>query len=147
MFSTADMLRLSREIEQALMIDPEEPLYVGVQHGHRLDEQVEVYTGLMDAGVTVIAFGVDERTSVGGVRWVQVPDEPAALAASWFLLLGGSNPHALVGFEVGEPIDGVRQWEGFESRDERLVQGVINHLHDLAGDQLADVGVTESTSR
>ncbi|MEE8601700.1 hypothetical protein [Euzebya tangerina] len=127
-FSTKEMLRVSREIEQAALVEPADPLYVGVQHGHRLDVQDEVYSDLINRGVTVFAFGTDEGTVVDGVQWVRVHDDDRLLAASWFLVRGGSDAHALVGFEVGEPIDGVRQWEGFESRDSRLVDGMIRHL-------------------
>ena len=130
-FSTREMLRVSREIEQASLMAPEDTLYVGVQHGHRLDVQDDIYTNLMEHGVSVIAFGSDEGTGVDGVTWVQVDDDPRLLAASWFLVRSGSNAHALVGFEVGEPINGVRQWEGFESRDDRLVAGMMEHLEQL----------------
>lgn len=131
-FSTREMLRVSREIEQASLMAPEDRLYVGFQHSHRLTSQDEIYDNLVSNGVRITAFGTDGVTGVDGVRWVQVTNDPRLLAASWFLVRGGGNAHVLVGFEVDDPINGVRQWEGFESRDDRLVYALIDHLEEHA---------------
>ncbi len=132
LFTTEEMLRVSREIEQASMVAPEDTLYVGVQQGYRLDAQADVYRTLSAAGVRICAFGVDEGTAVPGVDWVRVPVDPNALAASWFLVRQGAQPHVLVGFELTPSDAGRRRWEGFESRDRRLVEGIIAHLRAVA---------------
>ncbi|WP_370326944.1 hypothetical protein [Euzebya sp.] len=127
LFTTGEMLRVSREIEQTSMVSADVPLYVGVQHGHRLDVQRDVYRSLLAAGVEVIAYGCDGGPSLRGISWVRVPEDPYALTASWFLVRGGEAPHALVGFELtggGER----RRWEGFETRDGRLIEAVVDHL-------------------
>jgi hypothetical protein len=132
LFSTAEMLRVSREIEQDSMVSPVDVLHVGVQQGHRLHPQSDVYATLTASGVEVRAYGTDGGTDVADVEWVQVPDDPYALAASWFLVRTGEAPHALVGFELGAGPDGRRRWEGFESRDPRLVDGIAAHLDAVA---------------
>lgn len=133
LFSTEEMLRVSREIEQASMVSPEDTLYVGVQHGRRLELQTDVYASLTGGGVRVRAYGMDGGTAVPDVEWVQVADDPHALEASWFLVRDGGDPHALVGFELAPGPDGRRRWEGFESRDGQLVRGIIDHLERVAG--------------
>jgi hypothetical protein len=132
LFSTAEMLRVSREIEQASMVSPADALLVGVQRGHRLGAQAEVYAGLVGAGVKVRAYGTDEGTPVPDIEWVQVAEDPFSLEASWFLARSGDLPHVLVGFELDPAPDGRRRWEGFESRDPRLVEGILAHLDDIA---------------
>ncbi len=130
-FTTDEMLRVSRDIEQAAMLDPSTSLYVGVQQGYRLDDQADVYRTLADAGVQVHAYGVDEGTGVPDVRWVQVPADPYDLSTQWFLVRGGGTPHALVGFELSSSPGGPRRWEGFETRDRLLVAGIVDYLCDL----------------
>ncbi len=136
LFTTAEMLRVSREIEQASMVSPGDPLFVGVQRGSRLDAQAEVYGILIDAGVDIHAFGTDSGTAVPAVSWVRVDEDPHALSASWFLVRGGDMAHALVGFELAPADDGRRRWEGFESRDARLVEGIVAHLDSMVGGEL-----------
>ncbi len=132
LFTTEEMLRVSREIEQASMVAPTETLYVGVQHGHRLDAQTDVYGTLTAAGVRIWAFGIDEGTAVPDVDWIKVRVDPHALTASWFLVREGAQPHALVGFELAAGESGRRRWEGFESRDRRLVEAIVVHLRAVA---------------
>lgn len=127
-FRTPEMLRVSREIEQAAMVDPTVPLYVGCQQGRRLDAQADVYKTLAAAGVRTHAFGVDEGTSVPDVTWTQVPADPFDLAAQWFLVRGSDRPQALVGFELSSHPGGPRRWEGFETHDRLLVEGIITYL-------------------
>ncbi len=146
LFSTGEMLRVSREIEQASLVAPGDPLHVGVQQGCRLDAQVEVYGMLTDAGVAIRAFGTDGGTSVPDVEWVRVEDDPYALAASWFLVRDGQQPHALVGFELAPAEDGRRRWEGFESRDPRLVAGITDHLQAVAAASASAVRRSEMSS-
>lgn len=134
LFSTSQMLQVSREIEQTSLVQPGTPLFVGVQHAYRLDEQADVYTSLVAAGLTVHSFGVDEGTLLPGINWIQVPVAPHSLGASWFLVRDGEEPHALVGFELN-PNDLDRRWEGFETRDPALVQGILHYLKDLAGER------------
>jgi hypothetical protein len=140
LYSTDEMLRVSRGIEQAAMVDPSVPLYVGVQQGHRLNAQEDVYDTLVCAGVQVHAFGVDHGTGVRGVRWTRVDADPHALAAQWFLVRMGRHPRALVGFELSSSPGGPRRWEGFETRDPRLVEGIASHLAELVeqGDPLSE---------
>lgn len=142
LFSTSQMLQVSREIEQTSIVQPDNPLFVGVQRGHRLDDQAEVYQSLLDSGVTVYAFGTDEGPSLTGIQWTQVPAIPHSLGASWFLVRGGNGPHALVGFELN-PGEDSRRWEGFETSDPALVLGILDHLLDLSGPGVArEVKVT-----
>lgn len=131
LFTTEEMLRVSRDIEQGAMLEPSITFYVGVQQGHRLDAQGDVYRTLTQAGVHIHAYGVDEGTRVPDVRWVQVAADPYDLAAQWFLVHGGVAPHALVGFELSSRTGGPRRWEGFESRDRLLVEGIVAHLRSL----------------
>ena len=132
LFTTDEMVRVSRTIEQAAMVDPSTPLYVGVQHGYRLEAQSDVYDVLTGAGVDVHVFGVDGGTGVRGVTWWQVPADPFELAAQWFLVRGGDTPHALVGFELSPAAPGgPRRWEGFETHDRLLVDAIVSHLHDM----------------
>ncbi|CAN5487683.1 hypothetical protein BH23ACT9_BH23ACT9_22130 [soil metagenome] len=142
LFTTDEMLRISREIEQSAMVDPCEPLYVGVQHGYRLDAQMDVYTILTAAGVRIHAFGVDDGTGVPDVAWTRVPEDSYALSSQWFLVRGGSAPQALVGFELTSDPDGLRRWEGFATRDRDLVEGIIEHLrsHSRHGRSAASAG-------
>lgn len=132
LFTTDEMVRVSRTIEQAAMIDPSTPLHVGVQHGCRLEAQADVYDVLTGAGVDVNVYGVDEGTGVSDVTWWQVPADPFELAAQWFLVRGGDTPHALVGFELSPATPGgPRRWEGFETHDRLLVDAIIRHLGDM----------------
>ena len=133
LFQTPEMLRVSREIEQSAMVDPSVPLYVGFQHGRRLEAQTDVYRTLTNAGVRTFAFGVDEGVVLPGVAWTTVPADPFDLAAQWFLVRGGERPQALVGFELSSTPGGPRRWEGFETHDSLLVQGIISHLIALPG--------------
>jgi hypothetical protein len=141
LFTTEEMVRVSRTIEQAAMVDPSTPLYVGVQHAHRLELQADVYDVLVGAGVDVHAFGVDDGPALPGVRWTTVPADPYELAAQWFLVRGGDDPQALVGFELA-PITpgGPRRWEGFETHDRLLVEAIIEHLRHMQGGPSAAPG-------
>lgn len=139
LFTTDQMLAVSREIEQACIVYPDDDLYVGAQRSDHLLAQADIYGILTAVGVTVHAFVTDGGAALDGVSWIDVPADPSALSANWFLVRGGDGPHALVGFEVDDHADGVdgRRWEGFETRDPFLVDGIIAHLIDIAGDQLA----------
>ncbi|MGI9017173.1 MAG: hypothetical protein ACR2HR_08740 [Euzebya sp.] len=138
LFGTAEMLRVSREIEQSTIVQPGGTLYVGTQSHEHLERQSDVYHTLLDAGVRVVAHGTDHGTSIPGITWVQVPDDAMSLAASWFLVRSGDSPHALVGFELA-PVEGdadgeepfPRLWEGFETRDGVMVAGIIVYLEGL----------------
>lgn len=132
LFSTGEMLRVSREIEQTCMVAPVDVLHVGVQLGEHLEAQADVYRMLTGAGVTVRAYGVDSGPAVLDVEWVRVPEDPHALESSWFLVREGETPHAVVGFELGDGRRGRRRWEGFESRDPLLVSGIVTHLDRVA---------------
>lgn len=134
LFTTPEMQRVSREIEQESMVYAADEMFVGVQHAHRLELQSDVYRALDRAGVEVTAFGTDDA-DLGYARWIRVPDDPFSVAASWFLVRGGVRPHALVGFELDERQRGQRSWEGFETRDGRLIEGLLRHLRTMAHDR------------
>lgn len=135
LYTTGEMLRVSREVEQASMVNPDDPLYVGVQRGRHLDTQTDVYGTLLGAGVDVVAYGCDDGPALPEISWVRVPEDPFALTSSWFLVRGGEGPHALVGFEVAVCPDGRRRWEGFETRDVRLIEALIDHLLRVADER------------
>ena len=136
-FTTAEMLRVSREIEQDSMVTGAARLDVGVQLGHRLQAQADVYGMLTDSGVEVRAYCADGDCMDGDsllpdVKWVHVDDDPLTLEASWFLVREGDAPHALVGFELDRAPGGARRWEGFESRDPLLISAIVAHLDRVA---------------
>jgi hypothetical protein len=142
LFTTEEMLKVSREIEQSAVVDPSQPLYVGVQRGYRLEAQTEVYRTLTEAGVTVHAFGLDDGTEVPDVTWTQVDADDYDLVAQWFLVRGGETPQALVGFELSATAGGQRRWEGFATYDRRLVDDIIEYLSEHRADAVGEVGST-----
>ena len=127
-FRTTQMVRASRAIERAALLEPDVPLYVGVQLGFRLDAQREVYAPLLAAGVAVHAFGTDDAPELD-VDWTRVDDDPRRIESQWFVVREGREPAALVGFEVGHDHGRRRRvWEGFQSTDPRLVARLASHL-------------------
>ena len=139
LFTTSEMQRVSREIEQESMVYATDEMFVGVQLAHRLELQADVYAALDRAGVGVTAFGCDDA-ELHYASWVRVPDDPFSVAGSWFLVRGGSRPHALVGFELDDERGGQRCWEGFETRDARLIDGLLSHLRALVDERASASG-------
>ena len=130
MLSAREMLRATRVVEAHAAL-ARGPLYVGVQDAANLDEQRDVYRTLLDQGVAVVAFGVGQGfLDLPGLAWVPVPDDSSQLASQWFLVTEDPSPMALVGFEVGPATQRIR-WEGFTTRDARLVELLAAHLASL----------------
>lgn len=131
-FSTRDMLRTSRQIEVAVRDTPG-PLYVGFQEAARLDRQHDVYADLCASGTEVVAFGVGAGpASLPAVEWIAVPADDTALVTQWFLVTQVPDPVAFVGFLVAPRHSAPgRPWEGFISRDTRLVDRLASHLEQV----------------
>lgn len=131
LFRTTDMVAASREIERAAFLQTDVPLYVGVQRGERLEAQRDVYEPMVRAGVPIYAFGTDDAPDIDGISWTVVDDDGHTLASQWFVVRDGDDPRALVGFELTTPGEQRRTWEGFHSRDPRLVSRLAEHLSAL----------------
>lgn len=130
------MLDKTRQIEaQALGAAP--VLYVGFQDADRLDEVADLYDRIGDHGTKVVAYGVEQpRRLPAGLEWIQVADRPLALENQWFLVSPEPWPLGLVGYETsaepqrrtGGTRSPARTFEGFYTRDPRLVGALVDHL-------------------
>ena len=128
-----EMLEATRAIEaRALGVAP--VLYVGFQDVERFEETRPLYD--RDVGTRVVAFGLRAPRHAPAVEWVEVPDNPRALENQWFLVADTPAPMGLVGYEtsaethrrVGPAGSADRTWEGFRTRDPRLVAALVDHL-------------------
>ncbi len=142
-YDSRQMLRASAEIETALAGTPG-VLHVGFQHADRFAQRLPVYRQVARAGREVAAFGAGRPAVVpDGVRWVEVPEDPDALANQWFLVSDQPQPIAFVGYELS-PRDPVptgpasasgRRWAGFVTDDPLLVRALSDHLCMVRGER------------
>jgi hypothetical protein len=140
-YDARDMLTATREIEAAVR-GSGTVLFVGFQRAEKADGEAGVYRDLVEGGVRVVGFGTGEPRGVPGIRWVALPEDPAALQNNWFLATEEPEPIAFVGFETSPPelfgrvgvTDPNRTWAGFVSDDRRLVHALTSHLATLSGE-------------
>jgi hypothetical protein len=130
-------------------------LYVGFRDASNLEREQDVYSAITSAGTKVLGFGTGQpEVNIPGLRWVSVPKDPLALTNQRFLVTRDPEPTACVGFatggteahsddeetaDAGEAGDaGSRAesspptWEGFSSRDPRVVEALLDYLGGLA---------------
>lgn len=133
--STSEMLRVSRLIEAAALASPGPPLYVGFQRARHAEKQAALYRSIDASGTPVHAFAADGPADGVWASWTLVDTDPHALRAQWFLVrCDPADPRAVVGFQIGQPgVGGRRSWEGFTTRDHRLVVALAEHLDTLIG--------------
>ena len=127
--SPLDMLRFSREIEDAAMAHPEgADLYVGFQHSRKLTGEEGRYRRLLASGVRVFGFGQGEAPDFladTAAEWVSLPGDRFSLLNQWFLVSTAPAPIAFVGWETSPEdrfgLDGVsapgKSFEGFVTED------------------------------
>lgn len=140
-------------------------LYVGFRDAANLERERDVYSAITSAGTQVLGFGTGQpAVDIPGLRWVSVPRDPFALTNQRFLITRDPEPTACVGFATGgseaggsegdgaeahdaasdagqagspggaaEP--GGTVWEGFSSRDPRVVEALLGYLGGLAAEQ------------
>jgi hypothetical protein len=144
----ADMLRATREIEQSIRRGGRGTLYVGFQDAERLDDEVGVYHRLINAGVSVVAFGVGKpEHELDGLRWTEVRRDRYALHNQWFLISTGVEPIAFIGYETspddvyrkGPAGNDERTWRGFVTDEARVINHVIDTLEEAVRDPDASV--------
>jgi hypothetical protein len=140
LYRAGDMLAATREIEAAVR-GADTTLLVGFQRAEKLDGEAATYRDLVAAGVRVTAFGTGAPEDLPpGVRWVQLPEDQAALQNQWLLVSELPDPIAFVGFETSSPdrfglvgvADPARTFTGFVTGDRRLVRAIAEHLETIA---------------
>ncbi len=138
LYDARDMLAATREIEAAVH-GSGTTLFVGFQRAGKLSGEAATYRDLTASGVTVVAFGTGRPEELAGVRWVELPEDQAALQNQWLLVTLRPEPIAFVGFETSEPdrfgqvevTDPSRSFTGFVSGDRRLVRAIVEHLETI----------------
>jgi hypothetical protein len=135
LYDARDMLAATREIEAAVR-GVATTLYVGFQRAGKLHGEAAAYRDLVASGVRVTAFGTGATDQLPGVRWVELPEDQAALQNQWLLVTEQPEPIAFVGFETSEPrrfgrvgvTDPWRSFTGFVTGDRRLVRAIADYL-------------------
>lgn len=138
--SPLEMLRSSREIEEAILAGPAgADLYVGFQHSRKLQGERARYRRLLDAGARIVGFGEGEKPDFlgdGSAEWVSLPRDRYLLINQWFLISSFPNPIAFVGWETSpEDRFGVgglsapgKSFEGFVTADPRVITALVEYL-------------------
>lgn len=136
-----EMLRATREIESSVS-GVASTLWVGFQRAEKLVEEFDVYRDLTRHGTEVQAFGEGEpdvAEQLPGLTWTSLPRQPYAFENQWFLVTRKPEPVVFAGFETSpEVVRGkggagspAKNWEGFVSSDDRLVDLVVGHLESV----------------
>ena len=138
LYDARDMLAATREIEAAVR-GAATTLFVGFQRAGKLSGEAATYRALTASGISVVAFGTGRPEDPAGVRWVELPEDQAALQNQWLLVTDRPEPIAFVGFETSEPdrfgrvevTDPSRSFTGFVTGDPRLVRAIAEHLEAI----------------
>ena len=138
LYHVRDMLAATREIEAAVR-GHDTALFVGFQRAGKLAAEAATYRALTASGISVVAFGTGRPEDPAGVRWVELPEDQAALQNQWLLVTDWPEPIAFVGFETSEPdrfgrvevTDPSRSFTGFVTGDPRLVRAIAEHLEAI----------------
>ena len=138
LYRARDMLAATREIEAAVR-GAATTLFVGFQRAGKLSGEAATYRALTASGISVVAFGTGRPEDPAGVRWVELPEDQAALQNQWLLVTDRPEPIAFVGFETSEPdrfgrvevTDPSRSFTGFVTGDPRLVRAIAEHLEAI----------------
>ena len=137
--STQEMLRITREIEDAALVaGPNSTVYVGFQNIDKLQNEYDRYRDLISNGVTVHAFGTGDSDSWAMdacTSWNPLSKSTSKVENQWMLVAKDPTPIAFIGWEVSREIFGEgklsdpgKLFEGFASSDPRIVDSLIHHL-------------------
>ena len=137
--SGVEMLHISREIErEALGAGNNPTVYVGFQRPEKLTIELERYQRLKNAGVRTVAFGHGSPDPDGELvteQWIDLSYDVSKFENQWYLVMAEPNPIVFVGWETSTEMFGEggvstpgKEFRGFVSTDERVVDHVVAHL-------------------
>ncbi|NIO12075.1 MAG: hypothetical protein GTO40_30265 [Deltaproteobacteria bacterium] len=137
------MLLFSRQIEKELLnAGGPGNLYVGFQNDQKLTVESKRYRRLMQAGITVCAFGEgipSARDAEGLEGWYRLSPNHTMIENQWFLVTQVPQPIAFVGWEVSDEsiwgLHGVthpgKTFAGFVSEDPHVVGALVGHFEEV----------------
>ena len=141
LYSSQEMLQITREIENEItkVPDSQSTLYVGFQTVDKFLNETERYTYMSTLGIPVVGFGqgnVPDQNNVPAEQWVSLPTDLLAFENQWYLISASPNPIIFIGWETSSPelfgLGGIstegKEFRGFVSNDERIIDAAINYL-------------------
>jgi hypothetical protein len=141
--SGLEMLRITRDIEaEAQASGAGSTLYVGFQTAEKLVKEMKRYRQINQSGVQIVGFGqgdIPEEDTPVLEQWVDLPQNTRALENQWYLVATLPTPIVFIGWETSIPQmfgqGGIsrpgKQFKGFVSGDQRVVDAVVAHLEKV----------------
>jgi hypothetical protein len=141
--SGLEMLRITRDIEaEAQASGVGSTLYVGFQTAEKLAKEMKRYRQINQSGVQIVGFGqgdIPEEDTPALEQWVDLPQNTRALENQWYLVATLPTPIVFIGWEISIPQmfgqGGIsrpgKQFKGFVSGDQRVVDAVVAHLEKV----------------
>lgn len=126
--SVSEMIRISRDIEEAALAAGSGELHAGFQRLSRVADDRRtrrMYEAVADRGVDVHLYGVDDAGGPLDDRFAVHADDGDEIADSWFALFDGGDGRrrGLVCEERGD-----REYSGFWTFDDGVVERTVDYL-------------------